>query len=145
MKNTLIILIAASLAFSCGKDAKQEKVTNLEGEVLTIHDEVMPKMDEIMSLKSKLTNKIQEIDSLQNVGVSSNSLAERRIKATELNQKLSDSDKAMMEWMHGYAGDSAKKLEPDAAINYFESEREKILVVKQTTNKSIQDAKTFLE
>lgn len=130
---------------SCGKDAKQEKLASLETEVMAIHDEVMPKMDDIMNLKSQLSKKIQSIDSMQNVGISSNTLAEQRIQAVDLNQKLNESDKLMMDWMHAYKGDSAKKLKSEEAIAYFEKEREKILLVKQNTLKSVQEAKTFLE
>ena len=34
---------------SCSKEAQKDKVSDLEAEVMTIHDEVMPQMDEIMT------------------------------------------------------------------------------------------------
>lgn len=145
MKHFTLLSAILMLCIACGKDKDQEKLSNLETEVLAIHDEVMPKGGDIMSLKTELSKKIQGIDSLQNVGVSSNTLAEQRIKAVDLNQKLTESDKLMMDWMHEYRGDSAKKLEPQAAIQYFEKEKDKILLVKQATLKAIQEAKTFLE
>lgn len=145
MKHFTLLSAILMFCFACGKDKDQEKLSNLEIEVLAIHDEVMPKGEDIMSLKTELSKKIQGIDSLQNVGVSSNTLAEQRIKAIDLNQKLTESDKLMMDWMHEYRGDSAKKLEPQAAIHYFEKEKDKILLVKQSTLKAIQETKTFLE
>lgn len=145
MKNLILLSLLSVLCFACGKDKDQEKLTGLETEVLAIHDEVMPQQEDIMSLKSQLSKKIQGIDSLQNVGVSSNTMAEQRIKAVDLNQKLADADKLMMDWMHAYRGDSAKKLEPKEALLYFEKEKERILLVKQATLKSIQEAKNFLE
>ncbi|MDR6804213.1 hypothetical protein J2Y45_001482 [Dyadobacter sp. BE34] len=145
MKSLIPLSFLLVLCFACGKDKDQEKLTSLETEVLAIHDEVMPQQEDIMSLKSQLSKKIQGIDSLQNVGVSSNTMAEQRIKAVDLNQKLTDADKLMMDWMHAYRGDSAKKLEPKEALLYFEKEKERILLVKQATLKSIQEAKTFLE
>lgn len=145
MKNLILLSFLITLCFACGKDKDLEKITGLETEVLAIHDEVMPKQGDIVSLKSQLSTKIQGIDSLQNVGVSSNTMAEQRIKAVDLNQKLADADKLMMDWMHEYRGDSAKKLDSKQAILYFENQKEKILVVKQATLKSIQEAKTFLE
>lgn len=144
MKTVLAITIMIGLLTGCAKK-EEDKVATLENEVLAIHDEVMPKMDSIMLLKSKLSKKIQEIDSLGNVGVSSNTMAEQRIKAADLNQKLNESDKLMMDWMHEYRGDSAKKLKPEQAVLYFESERDKILQVKQLTLKSMQEASTFLQ
>ncbi|MGX5852484.1 viral A-type inclusion protein [Dyadobacter jiangsuensis] len=145
MKNLTLLSFLLILCFACGKDKDQEKLTSLETEVLAIHDEVMPQQEDIVRLKSQLSKKIQGIDSLQNVGVSSNTMAEQRIKAVDLNQKLADADKLMMDWMHAYRGDSAKKLEPKEALLYFEKEKERILLVKQATLKSIQEAKTFLE
>ena len=143
MKNYFPVVALSILTFSCGTDADQ--VTELEGEVMTIHDEVMPRMDEIMTLKAQLSKKIIQIDSLQNEGISGNSLAEQRIRATDLNQKLNESDKLMMDWMHEYRGDSAKKLKSPQAIQYFENEKKKIDAVKQTTLKTINETKTFLE
>lgn len=128
---------------SCAQDT--DKVTELESEVMTIHDEVMPRMDDIMTLKAKLSKKIMSLDSLQNEGISGNTLAEQRIKAADLNQKLNESDKLMMDWMHSYRGDSAKKLKSEQAILYFESEKKKIEEVQQITTKNINDVKAFLE
>jgi hypothetical protein len=145
MKSFIPVITLLLIASGCSQDAKKDKAIELEAEVLSIHDEVMPQMDDIMSLKAQLSKKIQSIDSLQNVGISSNTLAEQRIKAVDLNQKLNESDKLMMEWMYAYKGDSAKKLKSDQALAYFEKEKEKILLVKQSTLKSIQEVKTFLE
>jgi hypothetical protein len=145
MKKYLLTVTALFFIYGCDSNAEKDKITGLESEVLTIHDEVMPKMDEIMTLKSQLSKKIQAMDSLQNEGISSITFAEERIKAVDLNQKLNESDKLMMKWMHEYRGDSAKKLESDQALAYFEKEKEKILNVKQTTIKSIQEAQTFLK
>ncbi|WP_026632208.1 hypothetical protein [Dyadobacter alkalitolerans] len=145
MKYSILSVLVLALLSGCGTEGKQDKASELETEVMTIHDEVMPQMDQIMTLKSKLSKKIQHMDSLQNEGISSNTIAEERMKAVDLNQKLNESDKLMMSWMHAYRGDSAKKLKPESAIQYFESEKEKILQVKQVTLKSIQEAQTFLE
>jgi chemotaxis response regulator CheB len=131
------------LLFSCNKDA--DKVLELESEVMQIHDDVMPQMDDIMTLKSKLSKKIMHMDSLQNEGVAGNNLAEERMKATEINQKLNESDKLMMDWMHSYRGDSAKKLKAADAIIYFESQKSKIIEVKEITSRTIQEAKSFLD
>ncbi|WP_254411035.1 viral A-type inclusion protein [Dyadobacter diqingensis] len=143
MKQYLLALGISALLFSCNKDA--DRVLELESEVMQIHDDVMPQMDDIMTLKSKLSKKIMRMDSLQNEGVAGNNLAEERMKATEINQKLNESDKLMMDWMHSYRGDSAKKLKAADAIIYFESQKSKIIEVKEITSKTIQEAKSFLD
>jgi hypothetical protein len=143
MKQYLLAVGISALLFSCNKDA--DKVLELESEVMQIHDDVMPQMDDIMTLKSKLSKKIMHMDSLQNEGVAGNNLAEERMKATEINQKLNESDKLMMDWMHSYRGDSAKKLKAADAIIYFESQKSKIIEVKEITSRTIQEAKSFLD
>jgi hypothetical protein len=143
MKQYLLALGISALLFSCNKDA--DRVLELESEVMQIHDDVMPQMDDIMTLKSKLSKKIMRMDSLQNEGVAGNNLAEERMKATEINQKLNESDKLMMDWMHSYRGDSAKKLKAADAIIYFESQKSKIIEVKEITSRTIQEAKSFLD
>jgi hypothetical protein len=143
MRKIILTLSLTTVIWGCGQD--KEKVTELEGQVLMIHDDVMPKMDEIMTLKMQLSKKLLTLDSLQNEGITGNSLAEERMKAADLNQKLNDSDKLMMSWMNEYRGDSAKKLKAEDAILYFENEKTKIEEVKQVTLKSINDAKSFLE
>ncbi|MCF2447391.1 viral A-type inclusion protein [Dyadobacter sp. CY345] len=143
MKQYILVLAISCLLFSCNKDA--DKVLELESEVMRIHDDVMPQMDDIMTLKSKLSKKIIQMDSLQNEGIAGNNLAQERIKATEINQKLNESDKLMMDWMHAYRGDSAKKLKPTEAIQYFEAQKDKIVSVKEITSKNIQEAKAFLD
>jgi hypothetical protein len=143
MKQYILALGIITFLFSCNKDA--DRVLELESEVMQIHDDVMPQMDDIMTLKSRLSKKIMRMDSLQNEGVAGNNMAEERMKATEINQKLNDSDKLMMDWMHAYRGDSAKKLKAADAIIYFESQKSKIIQVKEITSKAIQEAKTFLD
>ncbi|KAA0989290.1 viral A-type inclusion protein [Dyadobacter aurulentus] len=145
MKQILTAITLATVLLGCSTKPGEDKLTSLETEVLAVHDEIMPKMDSIMILKSILSTKIKEIDSLDNVGLSSNTLAEQRIKAIDINQKLNESDKLMMDWMHAYKGDSAKQLPPEQAVLYFEGERDRILQVKQLTLRSLKEAKTFLE
>ncbi len=145
MKIKKIYLFALALFFLLsGCNGDKEKVLELETEVLTLHDEVMPKQGEIMALKSKLSRKIVRMDSLQNEGITGNNLAEERMRAVDLNQKLNESDKLMMDWMHQYNGDSAKKLKPQQSLLYFENEKKKMIHVKEFTLKSIQDATSYL-
>lgn len=122
-----------------------DKAQELDKEVLAIHDEVMPRMDDIMSLQRKLTGKVTELDSLQQEGVSSTTLAEQRQKAHDLHRQLSQADSLMMEWMYNYRRDSALALSAQEAVGYFEKEKEKIKLVKEKTNRSISEAEEFLK
>jgi hypothetical protein len=128
-----------------GCTQQPDQVAELEKEVLSIHDEVMPKMDDIMELKRELKYKMTALDSLQQEGMSSSNLAEERMRASDLNRQLVVADSLMMEWMYHYRGDSAKALPKEQALQYFGAEKEKINDVKSRTLKSIEEAKGFLQ
>jgi hypothetical protein len=145
MKITIYYCLLALLAGTLACSQEEDKVQVLEKEVLAIHDEVMPKMDDIMLLKRQLSVKLKELDSLQQEGVSSNTLAEQRLKMYDLTRQLTQADSLMMEWMYQYRGDSAKALAIPEAIGYFENEKEKINRVKAQTTRSIQQTKEFLK
>lgn len=102
MKSILKLLFIAVLGIlaACGKSGKEPAAgdpvaenTNqvLYGEAIDIHDEVMPKMDQMLSLKSKLR------DTLATPG-----LSEEQKKNIESKIDLLDSaNQSMMDWMHG--------------------------------------------
>ena len=143
MKRTVLIFLMSAGMISC--QPERDKVDDLEAEVLQVHDEVMPKMEEMVSLNARLSKKINQLDSLQNEGITGNNLAQDRAKITSIVKKLDESDSLMMEWMHGYNGDSAKKLDTKKALIYFEAEKVKIDKVKLITDKSIEEARLILE
>lgn len=144
MTARILIILLTTFAFSaCTKDADQ--VANLEKEVLGIHDEVMPKMGEIMALKKGLSQKIAKLDSLQQEGASSTTLAQERQQALDLSTRLTRADSLMMGWMHEYKGDSAKALPVGQALEYFRLEKEKMVTVQEATTTSIQEAREFLK
>ncbi len=144
MKAQFLFLSLAALIFSCGE--KADRAAKIEEEVLAIHDEVMPKSEELMALDKKLASRLSVLDSLEQEGVSSNTTAEQRIKAAELRARLYEADSLMMEWMHGYTqSDSVKAIGGQAAVDYLEAEKAKILTVKEKTLKSIQEADAFLK
>ena len=139
----LIFLLTTFTISACTKEADQ--VADLEKEVLGIHDEVMPKMEEIMALKKGLSQKIAKLDSLQQEGASSTTLAQERQQALDLSSRLSRADSLMMGWMHEYKGDSAKALPARQALEYFRLEKDKMITVQEATTSSIQEAREFLK
>ena len=139
----LAFLLIAFAFYSCNQ--KADGVAELEKEVMDIHDEVMPKMGEIMALKKGLNKKIAQLDSMQQEGASSTTLAQERQQALDLTSRLSRADSLMMGWMYDYKGDSAKALATGKALEYFRLEKEKIKSVQEATTKSIQEAREFLK
>lgn len=144
MNARILIFLLTTFAFSACNQ-KGDQVADLEKEVLGIHDEVMPKMGEIMALKKGLSQRIAKLDSMQQEGASSTTLAQERQQALDLSSRLSRADSLMMGWMYEYKGDSAKALPAGQALEYFRLEKEKMVTVQEVTTTSIQEAREFLK
>ncbi len=146
MKN---LLIAASflLLISCGKTSdhsQHETGGTVDGEspnkalydqVMDIHDEVMPKMQDLYALKLELLEKLAQSPNLETY------------KKEELQRAISDLDStsnAMMDWMHNFnpLPDSTNQ---EAAREYLETEMESIKKVRALTNETLERAKAIKE
>lgn len=123
MGKLFLFILAITLITSC-----KEK-TNLEAEVMAIHDEVMPKMGDIHLAKKELRKLLIDIDhdSLKTV-------------VTTLISNLEVADEGMMEWMHQWKV-PANEEEKNA---YFLAEKEKITKVKEDMLTSLENANNYL-
>jgi hypothetical protein len=137
-----LLFISLMTLASCAKTGKQEDhhdVTNTEenpnqalyDQVMDIHDEVMPKAEDIYQLKKELQEKIAS---------SPNLIAEKKQELELAIAQLDSADQSMMDWMHHFhpLPDSADQ---EKARAYLESEMEKIKKVRELTNESIEKAK----
>ncbi|GAA4437579.1 hypothetical protein GCM10023091_17000 [Ravibacter arvi] len=139
-------LAIAGLLFSGCSSADKNDYAVIDGEILDIHDEIMPKLEDVNRYSEEIKSKIAKLDSLQQEGISSNTVAEQRLKANDLLVRLHTADSLMWEWMHGYEADSARALPNDDEVRqYFENEKKRILEVKEKTESSLRDAQQFLE
>lgn len=139
MKKFLGLILITIFTFSCGDgfDAKVE-----EGKILDVHDEVMPKLGEVMSLKRKVLAKATEIEA---DSPGAESLKDLR----DLAGDLDGARDGMMKWMN----DWAKSKEPHMSgtsskedqIAFFAAEMERITKVKEAINSSIAAAKEILK
>jgi hypothetical protein len=142
MKLSITIVISGIfLLTSCGKkgghehhqadELKNNPNEALYNEVMAVHDEVMPKMDELYRLKKELKDKIANGKDLA------------ADKKGDLNQTLlllDSADHSMMDWMHKFKP-LADSTDQEAAREYLENEMEKIRKVKELMNTSIEKAK----
>nr|WP_297786343.1 hypothetical protein [uncultured Allomuricauda sp.] len=148
MKKFLSILICTILllGFSC-KPKQENETTPQESQiqkesqaqmnkVMAIHDEVMPKMGTIGKLVGELKPKVD---------------------STEMGQKyevamkdLQEANTAMMDWMKDFGNrfDHEEILEGKALseekLQWLDEEEEKVKVVKEKINGSIERAETLL-
>lgn len=129
MNKIITTIFLSTLLIGCQKNA-EDKQKLMINEVMAVHDEVMPKMDDIMSLKSSLDSAIK---------VSPDSA-----KAKKLYSALDVADNQMMDWMENYDSESVKGKSEEQISKYFADQKTRITEVKVLTVKSIEDAKKFL-
>ena len=146
--SSLIIPLFISLVFSCSPDGGQngsnsemsanERRNEMYQEVIAIHDEVMPKMQNIIALQGKIR---LQMDSLKEVDITLPIIADLK----KMNDELSSADKAMMDWMHEFNTDiNSKEITDQEALDYLKGQKLKIQGVKTIMNESIAKAEQFL-
>ncbi len=132
MKKFFYASVLLALMAACGNNTETERATNLEEEVMAIHDSIMPKTDSIMSLKQLLKNREVEIKEGDSAMVK---------KAIE---KLNSANEAMMQWMRQYDQPS-DTLEQSKKKTYLKEQKAKIKKVKNKMLKSIEKANKILK
>lgn len=128
-------------AFACSKQTEHNHSETavdsdnpnqvLYDQVMDIHDEVMPRMDDIERLKRELKEEITNTPDM---------VSERKAQLEQVISNLDSAGTAMMDWMHKFnpLPDSADQEE---AREYLENEMEKIKKVRDQMNESIEKAK----
>jgi hypothetical protein len=124
----LTCLLACTVFTSC-----QEKKGNQElyDEVMDIHDEVMPKMDDLHRYKktfqSELTNNATITEA-------------RKTQLETIIVKLDSAGEGMMVWMREFDPIPDSEGE-DKAKQYLENEKKKVTKVKEDMLKALDEAK----
>ena len=140
--NTCIGLFLAVLVFAgCGNKAEQQQKQqeDLAKEVLAIHDEVMPRSEELVKLRKQLKDKVN----VWAADAGADHGAQIR-EATAHIDSLTAADKSMMDWMHNYNG-AQGLYEHEDIIKYLTEEKAKISEVRDNTEAAIAAARKFLE
>lgn len=125
----LSFIVAVILLSSC--ESKEKEVEKLKSETIAIHDEVMPKMDDIMKLKKALKSKQ---DSANNVNSD---------QVQEMILALEESDKAMMNWMRNY-DPRMEGMSDEEKITYLTDQKSSIEEVSKQMKSSISKAESYL-
>lgn len=124
-----LILNAAWLFFSC--NGSRDEIKILAKEVITVHDEVMPKMGVLHQLKKQM---VTLRDSLVENESSDSLIYQEHIT------NLEEAGDEMMEWMHAYQVDLSKYT-TEEAMTYLKEEKRKIVAVKEKMNNAIEVSK----
>jgi Mg2+ and Co2+ transporter CorA len=142
-------LIACSffVLIACGKggehtghdmhgDADSENPNRaLYDQVMDIHDEVMPKMEDIYTLKKTLEEKIANTPGM---------VEDQKKELEAMIANLDSTSNAMMDWMHHF-NPLPDSVDQEKAREYLEMEMETIKKVRDLTNETLEKAKGIAE
>tara|TARA_A100000171_G_C2129695_1_gene145881 strand:+ start:475 stop:882 length:408 start_codon:yes stop_codon:yes gene_type:complete len=133
MKRAFSLFVIILFVFACEK--KEDKFDTLKTEVFAIHDEVMPKMGELMSLKKKVLDKVEgsaNPDELRDIALS-----------------LEKAQEGMMSWMNDWSKNSTPHVNNESTeeekMTFINAEIVRVKKVKEDINSSIAAAKKALE
>jgi len=138
MKRQLVLLLF--LLAACGKSGQHtghdEVVTDstdtnraLYDQVMDLHDEVMPKMGNIQSIKRDIEDQIKNTPGMT---------AEQKAEFQRMISKLDSADRLMMDWMHQFSPPDS--LDEESQRAYLETQMEKIKKVRDLTEEAIREA-----
>ena len=125
----ILSLFLLSLVCSCGQKTQDNQA--LYDEVMKVHDEVMPKMDDIYKLKQELKKQIADSATLA---------IEKRKTIESAILKLDSASENMMVWMRSF-NPLPDSLGEEKARAYLEEQQEKIEKVKEEMLEAINAAK----
>jgi len=127
MKRFFLVLLLPLALLACNSETE-----NLRSEVMAIHDEVMPKMDDIMKEKSRLSALMSETE---------DSLKIIRIRTAM--SELEAADEGMMQWMRQFKPEEFENDE-DALIQYYQEEMVRIKEVKTNMLNALENSKSVV-
>jgi SMC interacting uncharacterized protein involved in chromosome segregation len=131
MKKTiaLLTLLALTLTYCGQKKAEEDPNKVLYNEVMDIHDEVMPSMDELHRLKKDLEEKIKNSPDL---------VADKKQQMEQTVLLLDSAGKSMMSWMREF---SPEEYEKEAQRDYLEKELKRVQTVKDVMLKALDEGR----
>ena len=142
MKKILIFSLLTTVFFwgACNKNDSASKVKEsktderavLRKEVMDIHDYAMAKLGMLTEMELKIT---EAVDS-----TSQEELQEATVNIRALRQ----ADEDMMDWMRQYK-DPLETTALDSVKRYFDEQKISIQKVKEDTDNSLEQAKSFLK
>ncbi|MEZ0610605.1 viral A-type inclusion protein [Fibrella sp. WM1] len=154
MKISHYPIALALLMLACGPSTSDKNegneqtasVEQLEKDVFAVHDDVMPRISDIMKLKKELNGKLASLDSLQQASPSEAvRIDEQKEQGRLIVRRLTEADSLMRDWMHHYNSDTLKALPEADAVRYLNSQKEIINDVKKKINQSVGDAQAYLK
>ncbi|MEM6264449.1 MAG: hypothetical protein AAGI38_18180 [Bacteroidota bacterium] len=128
-------LMGSVLVTACGP-AEKELQDKLMGEVMAVHDEVMPKMGQIHELEKAVGSKITMLTADSTAIPDSAMLATLQQVATNLK----NADDGMMNWMREFEKPDPATQSHEEIMEYLTGEMVKVEEVKTSMLSAIEEA-----
>lgn len=125
----LLTLLAFTLTYCGQKKAEEDPNKVLYNEVMDIHDEVMPSMDELHRLKKDLEEKIKNSPEL---------IEDKKQQMEQTVLLLDSASKSMMSWMREF---NPEEYEKEAQRDYLEKELKRVQTVKDVMLKALDEGR----
>ncbi|RXK49766.1 hypothetical protein [Aquirufa rosea] len=106
---------------SC-QSSEETAIKELNDSVMNLHDNLMPKTEQIIQLKTSLDSLSKGPDS---------------VHVKKLIQSLDRADNEMMHWMHQFSLDSLAKMEFQAKLSYLQDQLKKLKSVETLTDSTL--------
>jgi hypothetical protein len=120
--------IALSLLLLGCSQAEEKLSEELQAKVLGLHDVLMPKTEQLVSLKSKLDSLSKGADSTH---------------VRKLISSLDKADKSMMDWMHQFSIDSLSKMDVNTKVIYLKNQYTQLTELQQLTDSTLHAAQKY--
>ncbi|SMO47931.1 hypothetical protein [Solitalea koreensis] len=144
MKKILLITFSVLFALSCSnskmEEQKQEKALFIE--MMGVHDNLMPKSEELVKSKRQLLQLASKMDSLKKVNTDLDTAALREKIQTGVAQ-LDSADNAMSDWMHNFDPTFEGKSH-EQIMKYLEDNKMTIKKVEDQFTSSLNNANQVL-
>jgi hypothetical protein len=128
MLHRIIVCVLLGAGLTACSQAEEKLSEELQNKVMSLHDELMPKNEEIINLQSQLDSLSKGQDSLH---------------VNKLKKALAKSDQAMMDWMHQFSIDSLGKLDVQSKIQYLGKQYEHLQELQKLTDSTLHAAKAY--
>lgn len=120
--------LLVSIALVSCSQSEDVAVKELNDSVMNLHDELMPKTEQIIQLKTSLDSLSKGPDS---------------VHVNKLIQSLDKADAEMMNWMHQFSIDSLSNMEFKAKLTYLQEQLKKLKTVETLTDSTLHAANQY--
>lgn len=120
--------ITLSLVLLGCSQAEDKLSQELQDKVLGLHDVLMPKTEQIVSLKTKLDSLSTGADSTH---------------VRKLISSLDKADQSMMDWMHQFSIDSLGKMDVNTKVIYLKNQYTQLTALQKLTDSTLDAAQKY--